>query len=68
MGDISKKELGMIGRPKPKHSVMEMVFMKNNLIPSQCIKSEPRNYTKLQKRVKLIVKNKKYTLKFYKCK
>lgn len=52
MGDISKKELGMIGRSKPKYSVMEMVFMKNNLIPSQCIKSEPRNYTKLQKRVK----------------
>lgn len=45
-----------------------MIFMKNNLILSQCIKSEPRNYTKLQKRIKLTVKNKNYALKFYKCK
>lgn len=68
IGDISKKEFRMIGRSKPKYSVIEMVFMVNNLILSQCRKSEPRNYTKLQKRVKLIVKNKKYALKFYNCK
>lgn len=48
----------MIGRTKSKYAVIEMLFMVNNLIASQCIKSTTRNNAKLQERVKLIVKNK----------
>lgn len=57
-GDTSKKVLRMIGRTKSKYAVMAMVFIVNNLISSQCIKSTPNNNDKLQKRLKLIVNNK----------
>lgn len=43
-----------------------MICMVNNLILSHHMEFIPKDDAKLQKRVKLIVKNKKNSLKFYK--
>lgn len=49
--NISKKELRVIASPKLKYSIIEIVFMVNNLIFSQCIKGSLRNNVKLQKKI-----------------
>lgn len=46
-GEISKKELRMLGRPKPKYSVWEMICMVNNLILSHHMEFIPKDDAKL---------------------